>query len=159
MRDGDRIVDVGCGPGHAAQRAERLGATVVGIDPAPVMLRVARLRWRRRVRLDWRVGTAEELPVDDGWATVLWSLATVHHWADIDAGLSEASRVLGPGGRLVVLERRIDSTDASGVASHGWTTEQAESFAEHCRRHGFTDVRTDQHPIHGSVVSVAARRP
>src|SRR5215472_3971619 len=38
----DAVADIGCGPGTAARSAARLGASVVGIDPAPVMLRVAR---------------------------------------------------------------------------------------------------------------------
>jgi|SRR5215467_11938968 len=44
---GDAVVDIGCGPGTAARHATRLGASVVGIDPAPVMLRLARLLTRR----------------------------------------------------------------------------------------------------------------
>src|SRR5579859_7455866 len=40
---GDRLVDVGSGPGVAARRAATLGAEVVAVDPAAVMLRVGRL--------------------------------------------------------------------------------------------------------------------
>ena len=39
---GDRLVDVGCGPGAAARFAAGRGARVTGVDPAPVMLDVAR---------------------------------------------------------------------------------------------------------------------
>lgn len=155
---GDRLVDVGCGPGVAARRARWLGAEVVGVDPAPVMLRVGRLRWGTRAGIDWRVGTAESLPIDDGWATVVWSLATVHHWADVDAGLAEAHRVLRSDGRLVALERRIQDTAAPGTASHGWTPAQAESFAVRCRDAGFVDVTTGEHAGGTVLLSVVARR-
>lgn len=151
---GRRLVDVGCGPGVAARRASEAGAVVVGVDPAPVMLRVARLRWLADRGIDWRLGTAEALPVEDGSADVVWSLATVHHWADVDAALDEARRVLVPGGRLVALERRIHDTGAVGTASHGWTPAQAESFAERCRAHGFTDVVVDEHPGSPVLLSV-----
>lgn len=156
LRSGDRLVDVGCGPGVAVQQARAIGAEAIGVDPAAVMLRVARARWRRDPSTDWRIGTAESLPVDDGWASVLWSLSTVHHWADIDASLAEARRVLSPGGRLVVLERRIRDTDADGVASHGWTVEQSESFARHCRHHGLTDVTVGEHDGRTKLLSVVA---
>jgi ubiquinone/menaquinone biosynthesis C-methylase UbiE len=159
LHAGDRLVDIGCGPGVAAKRAHAMGAEVIGVDPASVMLRVARARWRADPRIDWRIGTAEVLPVDDGWATVVWSLSTVHHWADLDAGLAEVRRVLAPGGRLVALERRIDDVNAAGVASHGWTTAQSESFADHCRRHGFTDVRVGEHAGRTAVLSVVGRVP
>ncbi|MBI4884718.1 MAG: methyltransferase domain-containing protein [Actinobacteria bacterium] len=157
LQPGERLVDVGCGPGVAARRVRALGAEVIGVDPASVMLRVARLRWRSSSGLDWRLGTAESLPVDDGWAHVVWSLATVHHWADIDRALAEARRVLAPGGRLLVIERRIDDMNASGTASHGWTVEQPESFAELCRQHGFNNVAVGTHPEPTALLSVLAQ--
>lgn len=158
LTPGDRLVDVGCGPGVAAHLARGAGAEVVGVDPAPVMLRVARARRRADSAVAWRLGSAEALPVDDGWARVVWSLSTVHHWADVDAGLDEVRRVLAPGGRLVTLERRISHTGARGTAGHGWTAEQAESFAERCRSHGFTHAVVGVHAGHrGEVLSVVAR--
>jgi ubiquinone/menaquinone biosynthesis C-methylase UbiE len=156
---GERLVDVGCGPGVAVQRARSLGAEAIGVDPAPVMLRVARARWRSGRHVEWRIGAAESLPVGDGWADVVWSLATVHHWADVDGGLTEAARVLAPGGRLVALERRITDTSAAGTASHGWTVDQSHSFAEMCRGHGFTDVAVAEHPGETTLLSVVARLP
>src|SRR4051812_23673785 len=47
VEPGDVGVDIGCGPGVAARHAAGLGARVIGVDPAPVMLRVARLLTRR----------------------------------------------------------------------------------------------------------------
>lgn len=157
LEPGDRLIDIGCGPGVAAHRADELGAAVTGVDPAPVMLRVARLRWARS-RIAWKQGTAEAIPCGDGSADVVWSLATVHHWVDLDAGLSEVERVLAPGGRLVVLERHISDPGATGVASHGWTEQQAESFAGMCRERGFVYVRTGEHPGRRPLLSVVARR-
>jgi ubiquinone/menaquinone biosynthesis C-methylase UbiE len=159
LRSGDRLVDVGCGPGVAVRRARALGAEVVGVDPARVMLRVAHLARRAGPGIDWRIGTAEALPVVDNWAHVVWSLSTVHHWADVDAALREAHRVLAPGGRLVAVERRIHDTNAHGAASHGWTPQQCESFAEHCRHHGFDHVTTSTHAGRSTILSVVAHRP
>ncbi len=158
LRSGERLVDIGCGPGVAAHRAHETGAEVIGVDPAAVMLRVARARWWNDKPTTWQLGTAESLPVADGWANVVWSLATVHHWVDLDAGLTEAHRVLAPGGRLVAIERRIEDPFAEGTASHGWTLEQAESFGEHCRRLGFDDVVVGSHTGERDVVHVVARR-
>lgn len=108
------------------------------------MLRVARRTTRGLPALTWAQGSAESLPVPDGSATVVWALATVHHWRDVDAALPEIVRVLAPGGRLLALERQVQP-GATGFASHGWTTQQAESFAALCRSAGLTDVRTTQH--------------
>jgi ubiquinone/menaquinone biosynthesis C-methylase UbiE len=134
----DHVVDIGCGPGTAARRAARLGARVTGVDPAPVMLRVARA-FGHRDRITYADGRAEALPLADGAATVAWSIAAVHHWPDLDGGLAEVRRVLTPGGRFVAIERHTQP-GATGIASHGWTDERAATFADICRAAGFTAV-------------------
>lgn len=153
MRRGDVVVDVGCGPGVAARRAASRGAAeVVGVDPSRPMLRVARLLTRRRA-VRYVGGQAEFLPLPDASATVVWSLATVHHWRDVGRALEEVRRVLQPGGRFLVTERER-SEDAQGLASHGWTPAQSAAFAAACRAHGFTGVRDARH---GTLLTVAAQ--
>ena len=155
----DRVVDVGCGPGTAVREAAHRGAHVVGVDPAPVMLRLARTFTRDNPAITWAVGAAEDLPQPDGSATVVWSLATVHHWRDIAAGLAEARRVLAPAGRFLAIERSV-RPGATGLASHGWTDHQAESFAAQCRAAGFSDVRVEKHSLgRRDLSAVRAVRP
>jgi len=156
---GDRLVDVGCGPGVAARWAAQRAATVTAVDPAAPMLALARRLTRRRSSIAWLDGTAEHLPLPDDSATVLWSISTVHHWHDIDIGLAEASRVLVPGGRLLAIERHT-RPGAKGHASHGWTREQAEAFAHRCRVAGFHDVRIDTSKLRKkTVLSVHGTAP
>ena len=157
LEPSDHVVDVGCGAGVAVRRAARSGASVVGVDPAPVMLRVARPLTRDRSRVRYVEGAPEALPLTDDSATVLWSIATVHHWHDLERGLDESRRVLAPGGRLLAIERRVEA-GATGHAGHGWTAAQAEAFAQRCRDAGFVAVEVDDHRT-GSrhVLSVLAR--
>jgi ubiquinone/menaquinone biosynthesis C-methylase UbiE len=109
--------------------------------------------------VEWREGTAEALPVDDGAATVLWSVSTIHHWSDIDQGLAEAHRVLAPGGRFLGIERRT-TPGATGHAGHGWTDEQAEAFAAACRAARFVDVTVETRDgDRGRLQVVRAHRP
>lgn len=159
LHAGDRVVDVGCGPGVAVRRAARLAASVTGVDPAPVMLRVARILTRPSETVRYATGTAEALPVPDGSVSVLWTIASVHHWADPDAALVEARRVLSPGGRLVTIERLI-RPGSRGHGSHGWTDQHAKAFADLCQRHGFVDAEIG-HSRTGrrSTISVTATSP
>jgi ubiquinone/menaquinone biosynthesis C-methylase UbiE len=144
LQPDDTLVDIGCGPGAAVRYAAGVGATATGVDPASVMLRTARLLSRNGRRVSYVEGTAEALPLPDASASVAWSIATVHHWHDIDAGLREVRRVLQPGGRFVAIEK-CTTPDAHGLASHGWTETQAEAFATRMRELGFVDVRVDKH--------------
>ena len=111
-----------------------------------------------RGRVTFLHGAAESLPLPDASATVLWSLASIHHWPDVEGGLDEAHRVLRPGGRLLALERRT-APGANGLASHGWTDAQAAVFAGMCADHGFVDLAVDHHQRSDrEVTTVLGRR-
>ncbi|MGA5546329.1 class I SAM-dependent methyltransferase [Mycobacterium sp. NPDC051198] len=160
LSSADHVVDVGCGPGTAARVAARRGAQVTGVDPSSTMLRIARMVTPKRAPITWREGTAEALPVPGGSATVVWALATVHHWQDVDKAVAEAHRVLVASGRLIAIERQSPD-DATGLASNGWTQQQAEAFAALCRDAGFDDVSVAENGSgkQSAWVVSATRRP
>ncbi len=102
-----RVLDVGSGTGYALRRlARRLPATteLIGIDPAPGMVRVAG-DGTQDGRLTFVRGTAEQLPVPDGTADLVISTTSFDHWADQQAGLAECARVLSAGGHLVLTDQ------------------------------------------------------
>lgn len=156
----DHVVDIGCGPGTAARIAAQRGADVTGVDPSGPMLRWAAMlsRLRRPAGgLDWVEAGAEDLTIADDSATICWALMSVHHWPQLEAGISEVQRVLRPGGTFIALEKRIQP-GATGNASHGWTPQQADTFAMMLTDHGFTSADTADHD-HGrrKVVTVTGR--
>jgi SAM-dependent methyltransferase len=158
LHRGDRLVDVGCGPGVAARRAAGAGATVTGVEPASVMRTVAR-RMNGHRGIDYVEGLAEDLPVSDASATVVWSIAAVHHWPELETGLAEAHRVLEHGGRFLAIERRT-RPGATGHASHGWTDPQAEAFAEACRVAGFDRIGVERRTVgRRDLVAVVGVKP
>ncbi len=159
---GDDVVDIGCGPGVAVRRAAGRGvASAVGVDPSAEMLHVARALTRvsrRRSAVRYLEGSVEALPLGEGAVSVAWSIATVHHWRDLDAGLAEVRRVLRPGGRFLAVERLVDPS-ASGHASHGWSEEQAELFAERCLGAGFAKAEVGRDSSgRREVLTVLARQ-
>ncbi len=102
-----RILDVATGTAELALAvaASDASAEVIGVDFAEEMLAVGRAKARRRqlpVRLDTGDGMA--LPYRDASFDALTIAFGLRNFADVDAGLAEFRRVLGPGGRLVVLE-------------------------------------------------------
>ena len=155
LNRGDRVADIGCGPGVAARLSAERGAIVTGIDPAPVMLRAAS-KADRHHSVTWRHGMAEALPLPDRSHDVAWALSTVHHWPDLMTGLAEVGRILTVDGRFLATERRVN-VGATGHASHGWTIQQAEQFAELCELAGFHDVKVSNHDTaRGVLLAVLA---
>ncbi len=94
----DRLLDVGGGSGRAA--AAIVGPEVTVVDASPGML--ARARTRRG--LSAIAADAGRLPIRDGVVDAAMIVDALHHLPDRDAALSEVSRVLAPGGVLVVRE-------------------------------------------------------
>ena len=99
---GKRVLDAGCGPGLYAEELVRRGASVVGFDESPEMVRLARRRLgdaaEFRVQdLGQRIGWA-----DDGSFDLAVMALVIHHVDDRVGALREIHRVLRPAGRLVI---------------------------------------------------------
>jgi ubiquinone/menaquinone biosynthesis C-methylase UbiE len=104
LRPTDRLLDVGCGTGALLHRlsGQHRAAQLAGVDPVPEMLAVARRRLPPEVVL--REGWAERLPFEDDQFDVVLSCNVFHYVRQPAAALREMSRVLSPGGRLVITD-------------------------------------------------------
>lgn len=136
------IVDVGCGTGSALRHAaaQVTSGTLIGVDPVPRMLELAREQTASdpaSERIVFHQGTAEDLPIGDGVADVVFAFDAFDHWKDKVRGLSEVRRVLRPDGYLVVVKdegipgatkARQAFTDA--LAKAGFTVTSERGIAE-----------------------------
>jgi demethylmenaquinone methyltransferase/2-methoxy-6-polyprenyl-1,4-benzoquinol methylase/phosphoethanolamine N-methyltransferase len=107
---GERVLDVGCGPGSLALLAkERVGpeGEVCGIDAGAEMIRLAREKARKAgADIQFEVGLIEEIPFPDGTFDVVLSTLMLHHLPDDlkRRGFREIARVLKPAGRLLAAD-------------------------------------------------------
>jgi SAM-dependent methyltransferase len=99
VREGQRALDVGCGPGAlTAELVARLGpAAVAAVDPSASFVTSAR---ERNPGVDVRAAAAEELPFGDDEFDAALAQLVVHFMADPVAGLREMARVTRPGGAV-----------------------------------------------------------
>lgn len=107
---GRDVLEVGCGAGFDAHEIARHGARYTGIDIAPENV----ARTQRQFELADLPGTvleadAEALPFGDASFDVVFSSGVLHHVPSIERALSEAARVLRPGGELWLLVYHRDS--------------------------------------------------
>ena len=99
---GDRVLDACCGTGDLAVAAHREGAAeVVGLDFSERMLERAR---RKAPGIEWVRGDLLELPFPDASFDAVTTGFGLRNLANAERGLEEMRRVLGPGGRVAILE-------------------------------------------------------
>jgi ubiquinone/menaquinone biosynthesis C-methylase UbiE len=101
---GDRFLDVGCGTGAAVRTAAQTAERAVGVDLSPAMIERARHLAVDSPSAEFEVGDAENLPFADGEFTAVLCTTSFHHYPDTQKALAEMSRVLAPGGRVVLAD-------------------------------------------------------
>lgn len=102
------VADLGCGEGYLTLEASRWASRVIGIDRSEAVLRRARGLARRRhvSNVIWRRGEIERLPLRDAVVDVAMLSQVLHHAGDPARVIAEATRILVPGGRLLILDLR-----------------------------------------------------
>ncbi len=109
---GLKILDIGCGAGLFAEPLARLGADVLGIDPAPASIGVARRHAEETgAKLAYRVATIEALAAEPARFDVVTAMEVVEHVADPARFAAEAASLLEPGGLFLAstLNRTLKS--------------------------------------------------
>lgn len=110
LRQGDRLLDLGCGPGTITVGLARAVAPgrVVGIDnSAKVLDRARRHAAAAGVEIDFQVASVYAVPFPDGSFDVVHAHQVLQHLGDPVGALGEARRVLRPGGLVAV--RDVDN--------------------------------------------------
>ncbi|MDX2264932.1 MAG: bifunctional 2-polyprenyl-6-hydroxyphenol methylase/3-demethylubiquinol 3-O-methyltransferase UbiG [Hyphomicrobiales bacterium] len=98
---GLRVADIGCGGGLLSEPLARLGAEVVGVDPLPESIAVAREHAAQQgLAIDYRVGEASGLPPESFDALV--AMEVIEHTPNPAAFVVDCARLLRPGGVLLL---------------------------------------------------------
>lgn len=168
-----RVLEIGCGTGNLAILIKSLNraAQVVGIDPDPKALALARRKAQRRgTAIQFDEGFAEELPYPDGSFDRVFSAFMLHHVRP-DAkpvSLREAFRVIKPGGSLHLADFDEGEPLSGGLhgllakifhSRHGSSSHQI--VLELMQHAGFVDSKQvgDQALVLGRVMYYEGVRP
>lgn len=145
-KQGERILDLGCGDGQLTLRIAATGARVDGVDASAEMVAGARARGVNAVE-----GNAEALPQASAAYDAVFSNAALHWVRNQDAMMGEVHRVLRRGGRFVAEMGGHGNIAAirvaliAALARHGLADREdgvnyyptAEGYTRQLERHGF----------------------
>jgi ubiquinone/menaquinone biosynthesis C-methylase UbiE len=157
---GRKILDAGCGPGTYGIMLAQAGNEVVGIEISPGSVQVANQRAEEKeVNFTARVGDLENLPLEDNSFDICFCGWVLHHFPDINAAVSELTRVLKPGGMIAMVEpnesnllvrfsRFIENLPLlrTWVLREGWDTpnrtiNKHKKYVEALAHNGITDIK------------------
>jgi len=160
VQSGDKIIDIGCGPGLALEFClDRIGdGHVVGLDHSQTMLDLAQARNLKAIkdgRLELILGSLEDLSVADGSFDKVCSANVVQFFPDRTAAFRRIYCVLKPKGIAVTTYMPRGKSPSR---------ENALTMAEEVRGHmevaGFTHIRIEElllEPV--PAISVLGERP
>ena len=115
------VADLGCGTGAISQSLAPFVDRVIAVDESNAMLSAAKKRLHGVENVDIRNGRLEALPVADGEVDVALLFLVLHYVADPARVISEAARVVKPGGRLLALDMMPhDRQDLRQTMGHVW---------------------------------------
>ena len=158
VRTGQRVVDVGCGPGALTGELLARRAQVSAVDPSAPFVEAVRERYPD---VDAQIAPAEDLPFEDGTFDAALAQLVVHFMADPVAGLREMGRVTHSDGVVAAcvwdheggqtplapfwqVVRELDPTEeGEGTLAGGREGHLSELFAEA----GLADVEETALPV------------
>jgi ubiquinone/menaquinone biosynthesis C-methylase UbiE len=159
LSPGNTVVDVGCGAGHAVAELADARLKAIGVDPDPDAIAAARARTADAM---FHVARSDELPLEDESVDGYRAARLFHLLADPLPTLTEATRVLRPGGRIVLVGQDygfilLDGTDQDltdvvllGLESRTPAPRAARSYRDLLLDHGFRDAEV---VVHHEVVT------
>lgn len=146
---GRRVLDVGCGAGDLVRWLRSEGADVVGAECGPEMRRRA-MEADPDHAADYVDAEGQDLPFDDASFDVVVYSYSLHHVPvpEVPTALTEARRVLRPGGTLVVVEPAVEPADraiAAEVVDETVERTAAQAALARAGSYGFDVLRRDEY--------------
>jgi ubiquinone/menaquinone biosynthesis C-methylase UbiE len=101
---GKIAADIGAGSGFVTEGLLRRGLRVIAVDRSEAMLEEMRRKFGEGGAVDYRIGEAEALPLEDRSVDYVFANMCLHHVDSPPEAIREMARILKPGGRLIITD-------------------------------------------------------
>jgi ubiquinone/menaquinone biosynthesis C-methylase UbiE/DNA-binding HxlR family transcriptional regulator len=160
------IADLGAGEGAFALLLAQRAKKVIAVDTSAKMIEVGREQALRHGldNVEYRLGDMEELPIDSASVDLVFFSQSLHHALHPERAVTEAARILFPGGRIVILDlvkhRFEEARELYADEWLGFSETELESMLE---KAAFTQIQTsivhkDPDPPHFQTLLAVANK-
>ena len=157
LRQGERVLDLGCGSGWATRLLARLVSDgpdgfgqVVGLDVSDEMIRQARVASKDFDNILYVWGSAEKIPWEENFFDKMLSVESFYYYPDQDRALMELFRVMAPRGRMFILINLYKDNEYSLQWVHKLKVpvhvRSKDEYIELLKKHAFENVEAVQIP-------------
>jgi ArsR family transcriptional regulator len=139
------IADLGAGEGAFTLLLAQHATKVIAVDTSAKMIEVGREQAQRHdvKNIEYRLGDMEEVPIEDATVDLVFFSQSLHHALHPQQAVQEASRILRPGGRVVILDlvsHRFE--EAREVYADEWLGFSETELEAMLTKAGFLSVQT-----------------
>jgi ubiquinone/menaquinone biosynthesis C-methylase UbiE len=140
---GRDVLDLGCGTGFHLPRFASSAATVVGVEPHPDLVALARRRTRSLAGVTVLQGMAQSLPLPDASVDVVHARWAYFFGPGCEPGLAELDRVVRRGGTALVVDNDATRSTFGGWFRRGYPNVDPAAVERFWSTHGWTRTPVD----------------
>ena len=140
---GRTILDIGCGTGFHLPVWASSAREVIGVEPHPPLVSLARRRTKRLKNVSVLKGTAEALPVPDASVDVVHARWAYFFGPGSEPGLRELDRVVRRGGTAFVIDNDGSRSTFGGWFRRGYPDVDPDAVARFWSQHGWSRREID----------------
>ena len=140
---GRAVLDVGCGSGFHLPRFASTAASVVGVEPHPRLVKLARRRTKALANVTVLAGTAQALPLPAASVDVVHARWAYFFGPGCEPGLAELDRVVRRGGTAFVIDNDPTRSTFGGWFRRGYPEVDPVAVERFWSTHGWTRTPVD----------------
>ncbi len=140
---GCTVLDVGCGTGFHLPRFARTASSVIGVEPHPDLVALARRRSRTLSNVRVEQGTAQSLPLPDASVEIVHARWSYFFGPGCEPGLAELDRVVRRGGTAFVIDNDATRSTFGAWFRRGYPTVDPDAVERFWSVRGWTRTPVD----------------
>jgi ubiquinone/menaquinone biosynthesis C-methylase UbiE len=144
VRKGLTAADIGAGTGFMTEALLNKGLNVIAVDESKEMIQIMKTKFAKVCNAEYRIGESETLPIEDEGVDFTFANMYLHHVESPLNAINEMSRILKPGGKLVITDLDVHDFEFLRTEQNDrWMGFKREDISSWFIQAGLKNVKVD----------------